>query len=217
VELIKISRIESIILNLEDIYTLREFEDSDPFRVLIRTILSQRTRDENTDAASAMLFSKYSTPEEIANAPTEEVEKLIKKSGFYHVKASRVREVSRIIHEDYNDTVPEDMAELLSLPGVGRKTANCVMVYGFHKDAIPVDVHVHRISNRIGLVTTGTPDETEEKLMKIVPKKFWLPLNDLFVQFGQTICKPIGPKHEICPIAEYCDYYKNMENNETGA
>lgn len=162
-----------------------------------------------------MLFSKYSTPEEIAKAPTEEVEKLIKKSGFYHVKASRVREVSRIIHEDYNDTVPEDMAELLSLPGVGRKTANCVLVYGFHKDAIPVDVHVHRISNRIGLVNTGTPDETEEKLMKIVPKKFWLPLNDLFVQFGQTICKPIGPKHEICPIAEYCDYYKNMENNET--
>jgi len=198
--------------NLEDIYTLREFEDSNPFRVLIRTILSQRTRDENTDAASAMLFSKYSTPETIANAPVEEVERLIKKSGFYHVKASRVREVSRIIHEDYNDTVPDDMAELLSLPGVGRKTANCVLVYGFHKDAIPVDVHVHRISNRIGLVNTKNPDETEEKLRKTVPKKYWLPLNDLFVQFGQSICKPIGPKHEICPIAEYCDYYQNMED-----
>ena len=210
--MIKISRIESIVENLEDIYTLREFEDSNPFRVLIRTILSQRTRDENTDAASAMLFSKYSTPETIANAPVEEVERLIKKSGFYHVKASRVREVSRIIHEDYNDTVPDDMAELLSLPGVGRKTANCVLVYGFHKDAIPVDVHVHRISNRIGLVNTKNPDETEEKLRKTVPKKYWLPLNDLFVQFGQSICKPIGPKHEICPIAEYCDYYQNMED-----
>ena len=197
---------------LEDIYTLRIFEDSDPFRVLIRTILSQRTRDENTDAASAMLFSKFSTPETISKAPVEEVEKLIKKSGFYHVKASRIMEVSRIIHEDYNDVVPEDMGELLSLPGVGRKTANCVLVYGFHKDAIPVDVHVHRISNRIGLVKTKNPDETEEELMKTVPKKYWLPLNDLFVQFGQTICRPIGPKHEICPIADYCDCYRNMKD-----
>jgi endonuclease-3 len=206
------SRIKSIVEKLEDIYTLRIFEDSDPFRVLIRTILSQRTRDENTDAASAMLFSKFSTPETISKAPVEEVEKLIKKSGFYHVKASRIMEVSRIIHEDYNDVVPEDMGELLSLPGVGRKTANCVLVYGFHKDAIPVDVHVHRISNRIGLVKTKNPDDTEEELMKTVPKKYWLPLNDLFVQFGQTICRPIGPKHEICPIADYCDCYKNMED-----
>ena len=211
-ELIIISRIKSIVEKLEDIYTLRIFEDSDPFRVLIRTILSQRTRDENTDAASAMLFSKFSTPETISKAPVEEVEKLIKKSGFYHVKASRIMEVSRIIHEDYNDVVPEDMGELLSLPGVGRKTANCVLVYGFHKDAIPVDVHVHRISNRIGLVKTKNPDETEEELMKTVPKKYWLPLNDLFVQFGQTICRPIGPKHEICPIADYCDCYRNMKD-----
>jgi endonuclease III len=206
-----ISRIKFIIENLEEIYELRIFEDSDPFRVLIRTILSQRTRDENTDAASALLFSKFSTAEAIAYAPVEDVETLIKKSGFYHVKARRVKEVSRIIHEEYNDVVPDDLKELLSLPGVGRKTANCVLVYGFHEDAIPVDVHVHRISNRIGLVNTQTPDETEEKLMKTVPKKYWLPLNDLFVQFGQSICRPIGPKHEICPIAEVCDYYKEME------
>ncbi|MGB9200349.1 endonuclease III domain-containing protein, partial [Methanobacterium sp.] len=142
--------IDFIIEKLEEIYTLRIFEDSDPFRVLIRTILSQRTRDENTDAASALLFSKFSTPETIAFAPVEEVKVLIKKSGFYHVKARRVKEVSRIIHEDYNDTVPDNLKELLSLPGVGRKTANCVLVYVFHEDAIPVDVHVHRISNRIG-------------------------------------------------------------------
>ena len=204
--------IDFIIKNLEEIYSLRIFEDSDPFRVLIRTILSQRTRDENTDAASALLFSKYSTPVAIAYAPVEEVEVLIKKSGFYHVKARRVKEVSRIIHEDYNDKVPDDLKELLSLPGVGRKTANCVLVYGFHEDAIPVDVHVHRISNRIGLVNTKNPDETELELMKVVPKKYWLPLNDLFVQFGQTICRPIGPKHEICPIAEVCDYYNEMES-----
>ena len=203
--------IDFIIEKLEEIYTLRIFEDSDPFRVLIRTILSQRTRDENTDAASALLFSKFSTPEAIAFAPVEEVEVLIKKSGFYHVKARRVKEVSRIIHEDYNDTVPDNLKELLSLPGVGRKTANCVLVYGFHEDAIPVDVHVHRISNRIGLVNTKNPDETELELMKVIPKKYWLPLNDLFVQFGQTICRPIGPKHEICPIAEVCDYYNEIQ------
>jgi endonuclease-3 len=202
--------IDFIIKKLEEIYFLRIFEDSDPFRVLIRTILSQRTRDENTDAASALLFSKFSTPVAIAFAPVEEVELLIKKSGFYHVKARRVREVSRIIHEDYNDIVPDNLKELLSLPGVGRKTANCVLVYGFHEDAIPVDVHVHRISNRIGLVKTKNPDETELELMKVVPKKYWLPLNDLFVQFGQTICRPIGPKHEICPIAEHCDYYHEI-------
>jgi endonuclease-3 len=202
--------IDFIIKKLEEIYSLRIFEDSDPFRVLIRTILSQRTRDENTDAASALLFSKFSTPVAIAFAPVEEVELLIKKSGFYHVKARRVREVSRIIHEDYNDIVPDNLKELLSLPGVGRKTANCVLVYGFHEDAIPVDVHVHRISNRIGLVKTKNPDETELELMKVVPKKYWLPLNDLFVQFGQTICRPIGPKHEICPIAEHCDYYHEI-------
>ena len=203
--------IDFIIEKLEEIYSLRIFEDSDPFRVLIRTILSQRTRDENTDAASALLFSKFSTPEAIAFAPVDEVELLIKKSGFYHVKARRVKEVSRIIHEDYNDVVPDNLKELLSLPGVGRKTANCVLVYGFHEDAIPVDVHVHRISNRIGLVNTKNPDETELELMKVVPKKYWLPLNDLFVQFGQTICRPIGPKHEICPIAEICDYYHEMQ------
>jgi len=204
--------IDLIIKNLEEIYSLRIFENSNPFRVLIRTILSQRTRDENTDAASELLFSKFSTPESIAYANVEDVELLIKKSGFYHVKARRVKEVSRIIHENYNDTVPDDLKELLSLPGVGRKTANCVLVYGFHEDAIPVDVHVHRISNRIGLVNTKNPDETEQELMKVVPKKYWLPLNDLFVQFGQTICRPIGPKHEICPIAEVCDYYNQMES-----
>ncbi len=208
-------RIKEIVESLGEIYTLRIFEDSDPFRVLIRTILSQRTRDENTDTASAMLFSKYSTPEAIAYAPVDKVEVLIKKSGFYHVKSRRVKEVSRIIHEKYNNVVPEDINELLSLPGVGRKTANCVLVYGFHKDAIPVDVHVHRISNRIGLVNTKTPDETEAELVKIVPKKYWLPLNDLLVQFGQTICRPIGPKHEICPIAELCDYCNQMEKDQS--
>jgi len=188
-------------------------ENPDPFRVLIRTILSQRTRDENTDQAAAALFGIYKTPEEIANAPDRKIEKLIKKAGFYRVKAKRVKEVSRIIHKDYNDIVPDDIEELLGLPGVGRKTANCVMVYGFRKNAIPVDVHVHRVSNRLGLVHTKNTDETEFKLAKIVPEKYWLDLNLKFVRFGQNICRPIGPRHEECPLNDLCDFYKEIKEN----
>jgi endonuclease-3 len=192
-------------------YVAEPVKNPNPFRVLITTILSQRTRDENTDQAAAALFAVYKTPREIANANTEEVEKLIKKAGFFRVKAKRVKEVSRIIHEDYDDVVPEDIEDLLGLPGVGRKTANCVIVYGFRKSAIPVDVHVHRISNRLGLVHTKNPDETEFELAKIVPESYWLDLNEKFVRFGQDICRPIGPKHEKCPINDLCDFYKEIK------
>lgn len=196
-------------------YVKKPIGKPNPFRVLITTILSQRTRDENTDEAAATLFAVYKTPEEIANAPTEEIEKLIKKAGFFRVKAQRVKETARIIHEDYNDVVPDDINELLALPGVGRKTANCVLVYGFRLDAIPVDVHVHRISNRLGLVKTKNPDETELELMKIVPKGYWLDLNESFVRFGQDICRPIGPKHDECPINDLCDFYKEMKKESS--
>jgi len=178
--------------------------------VLIRTILSQRTRDENTDQASALLFSKYNTPEEIANADLEELEKLIKKAGFFRVKSQRIKEVSRMVLDDYGGVVPDNIDDLLKLPGVGRKTANCVLVYGFQKPAIPVDVHVHRISNRIGLVNTKHPEQTEHELEKIIPRDYWIELNDLMVQFGQTICKLLNPLHEECPINDLCDCYLKM-------
>ncbi len=194
-----------------DSYVTRPPENPNPFRVLITTILSQRTRDENTDEAAAALFEVYRNPAEIAAAPTPQVERLIKKAGFYRVKAKRVKEVSRIIHEDYNDVVPDDIDELLALPGVGRKTANCVLVYGFRISAIPVDVHVHRISNRLGLVDTTSPEETEVELSRIVPPAYWLDLNERFVRFGQDICRPIGPKHEECTIKDLCDCYRDME------
>lgn len=211
--MIKIQKkIKDIMGRLEK-YVVEPAKNPNPFRVLITTILSQRTRDENTDEAAAALFSVYKTPEEIANAPTEEIEKLIKKAGFFRVKAKRVKEISRIIHEDYDDVVPCNINELLGLPGVGRKTANCVIVYGFRKNAIPVDVHVHRISNRLGLVDTKSPDETEFELAKIVPECYWLDLNEKFVRFGQDICRPIGPKHEECPIADLCDFYKEIQKN----
>ncbi|MGB9937136.1 MAG: endonuclease III domain-containing protein [Methanobacterium sp.] len=192
-------------------YVANPVKNPNPFRVLITTILSQRTRDENTDEAAATLFAVYKTPEEIANAPVEEIEKLIKKAGFFRVKAKRVKEVSRIIHENYEDAVPDDINELLALPGVGRKTANCVLVYGFRKNAIPVDVHVHRISNRLGLVDTKLPEQTELELAKIVPKSYWLDLNEKFVRFGQDICRPINPKHEECIINDLCDLYKEIK------
>lgn len=181
-----------------------------PFQVLIATVLSQRTRDENTAKAAEQLFSKYKTPKNIANAGIAQIEKLIKPSGFYRVKTGRIREISRILAEQYNSRVPKSLNELLKLPGVGRKTAGIVMCYGFGIPAsIPVDVHVNRISNRLGLVNTKTPEKTEIILMKIVPKRYWLDLNELFVRFGQLICRPVRPHCWECPITKYCDYYIN--------
>ncbi|MCE5213573.1 MAG: endonuclease III [Methanobacterium sp.] len=199
--------INKIMAVLEENYSLRVFEGRDPYRVLIRTILSQRTRDENTDQASKRLFSKYKNVKEVASADVVDLEELVRPAGFYHVKARRIKEVSQIILDEYQGIVPHTVEELLTLPGVGRKTANCLLVYGFGKPAICVDVHVHRISNRMGLVVTKNPDQTEVELMKIVPRKYWLEINDLLVQFGQTICKPISPLHEICPVSEFCKFY----------
>jgi endonuclease-3 len=199
-------RIEEIVKRLKDTYNIRVFEDRDPYRVLVRTILSQRTKDANTDQATAKLFSKYKNMEEIANAPIEDLEELVKSAGFYRVKSRRIKEVSNLLLDQYGGIVPDNMKELLELPGVGRKTANCVLVFAFQEPAIPVDTHVHRIPNRIGLVKTNSPEETEEELMKIVPRELWIDINDLMVQFGQTICKPIHPQCEQCPIADLCDY-----------
>ncbi len=206
-------RIDLVMESLMQKYDLRVFEGGDPYRVLIRTILSQRTRDENTDRASAQLFSQYHTMTEIANADPTQLEPLIRPAGFYRVKAQRIVEVSKKLLDEFKGQVPDDIKNLLKLPGVGRKTANCVLVYGFQKPAIPVDVHVHRISNRLGLVKTKTPEETEVELEKIVPKEYWIELNDLMVQFGQTICRPQSPRHEECPLQDICDYYQAIKNN----
>ena len=187
-----------------------EEEDSDPFRVLIATILSHRTRDEKTSEAAHNLFSVYGDAEKLAQGDLKRIQELIRPVGFYRVKAARVKEVSKIILERYSGNVPESLEQLLELPSVGRKTANCVLVYAFKKPAIPVDTHVHRISNRLGLVKTKTPEETEMKLRDVVNEKYWLDLNDIFVRFGQTICKPIGPRHEVCRLRNYCAYYQSL-------
>jgi len=204
------NKILTIIKLLEKDYPINFYSGKNPFNVLISTILSQRTRDENTLKASNKLFSKFPTAKKIANANLSAIKKLIKKSGFYNVKAKRIKEVSRILLNKYNGKVPHELDKLLKLPGVGRKTANCVLVYGFNIPAIPADTHVHRISNRLGIVKTKTPEQTEYELMKKVPKKYWININELFVKHGQTICSPIKPKCDKCVISSLCDFSKNL-------
>jgi endonuclease III len=182
-------------------------EDGDPFKILIGTILSARTRDEVTTAVIKALFSRFKNPDELSRANLSDIKKLIQKIGFYNVKASRLKEVSQLIIKKYNGEVPSNLDDLLTLPGVGRKTANCVLVYGFKKPAIPVDIHVHRISNRIGIVNTKNPEETENILQKSIDKKYWIRVNETFVTFGQNICLPIRPKCNVCQLTKMCKYY----------
>ena len=176
-----------------------------PFTTLISCILSLRTKDEITEKASVNLLEKYDTPEKIMELSEEKIAKLIYPVGFYKTKATRIKEISQILIDKYSSQVPKDFNELLKLNGVGKKTAAIVMVYG-HKtnDYIPVDVHVHVIANRLGWAITKNPDDTMDKLMKIVPKKYWYDLNELFVIFGQNICLTISPWCSKCPIEMFC-------------
>ena len=190
---------------------LHEAETEGPFSILIGTILSARTRDETTTKVVKNLLSHYKSAKALSNAKIKEIEKIIKPIGFYHVKARRIIDVASILNSKYNGKVPNDFEKLVDLPGVGRKTANCVLVYAFDQPAIPVDIHVHRISNRLGLVDTKTPEETEFALIKKIPKKYWLQINDTFVMYGQNICKPISPMCNICKIRKKCKYYKSKK------
>jgi endonuclease-3 len=183
----------------------------DPFKILISTILSARTRDENTRQATNALFSEYNTPDLIANADLDNLEELIHKAGFYRVKAQRIKEVSNIIMNKFNGTVPKDYKDLIKLPGVGPKTANCVLVYAFKLPAIPVDTHVHRISNRLQWVKTTKPEQTEEELKTKIPKDQWIRINRLFVRFGQETCLPNNPRCEECPLNQICPKDFSME------
>lgn len=182
-------------------------ETEDPFRVLISTILSQRTRDEMTDRASRQLFAKYDTPQAMAAADVGDLERLIRPVGFYRQKARQLRHVSRVLLERHGGQVPPSYEELIELPQVGPKTANCVLVYGFGEPRIPTDTHVHRVSNRLGLVRTKTPERTEQGLTRKVPKAYWLLVNELFIRFGKDVCRPIGPRCPQCSFTTFCRYY----------
>ena len=201
----KIKKIIPILKKQSGVTTLKGI-GGDPFKTLFSTIISQRLRDETTERVSRDLFKKYPNVRKLADARLKDLYVVLKSSGFYRVKAKRIKETAKMICDDFNCKVPNDFSKLCSLPGVGRKTANCVLVYAFQKPRIPVDTHVHRVSNRLGLVKTRNPDNTELELMKITPEKYWLYVNELFVIFGKTVCKPINPQCKECPILKYCVY-----------
>lgn len=179
-------------------------EDRDPFKILISCILSLRTQDKTTEEASQRLFRLARTPQAMSRLSAEKIQKAIYPVGFYRVKAQRIRELGKRIVEEYGGRVPGTIEELLQLKGVGRKTANLVVTLGYDKPGICVDTHVHRITNRWGLVKTKNPMQTEFVLRKILPVRYWKKLNGYLVAFGQGICKPISPLCSQCKINLYC-------------
>ncbi|SDC94274.1 endonuclease-3 [Desulfurella multipotens] len=204
-------QINKIIEILKEIYpSLQEpivtevAREGNPFFVLISTILSLRTKDKTTKEATQKLLSVAKTPNEMLKLTQEQIAKLIYPVGFYNVKAKNILEVCKILVEKYDSKVPDSIDDLLSLPNVGRKTANLVLSKGFNIPAICVDIHVHRISNRLGIVKTKTPVQTEFELMKVLPKQYWIEYNDLLVPFGQNICTPISPFCSKCKLSFIC-------------
>jgi endonuclease-3 len=174
------------------------------FQILIGTILSARSRDEMTERVCEELFRRFPTAARLAQARPREIEPILRLIGFYRQKAKFIIATAQIIVAKHAGRVPDTLDELLELPGVGRKVANCVLVYAFGKPAIAVDTHVHRIANRLGWVRTRTPDDTERELARFLPRRHWLTINELLVAHGKTICRPIGPKCAACPVARWC-------------
>jgi endonuclease III len=183
---------------------LVEAQTHDPFKILVTTILSARTKDETTTAVVKKLFKSVDKAVDFRRFSVEEIEKLIFPVGFYHQKAKYLKELPDALERLFQGAIPDEIDDLCRLPGVGRKTANLVRAIAFKKPAICVDVHVHRISNRLGYVNTSTPFETEMALREILPEQYWLNINSYLVAFGQNHCRPINPKCSTCPIYEYC-------------
>ncbi|MEW5897243.1 MAG: endonuclease III [Nanoarchaeota archaeon] len=175
-----------------------------PFQILAAAMLSSRTKDTTTLPVVKKLFAKYPHPHDFVGLDVQKLEKMLYGLGFYKIKAANLKKLSKIIVEQYKGDVPASLPELISLPGVGRKTANCVLAYAFNKPAIAVDVHVHRIANRLGWVKTDSPEKTEEELKKIIPREMWRKVNRLFVAHGQNLCFPLNPKCASCPVEKYC-------------
>jgi endonuclease-3 len=185
--------------------TLAEVERvRDPFRLLIACVISLRTKDAVTAEASARLFAAADSPAGVAALPEARIARLIFPAGFYNTKARQIREIARLIAAEHGGRVPAEREALLAFPGVGRKTANLVLGLGFGIPAICVDTHVHRISNRLGLVRTRTPEQTEAALEQVLPRRLWIDINDLLVTFGQTVCHPTSPRCSTCPLAARC-------------
>jgi endonuclease-3 len=186
------------------IVTFIAVQENDPFKVLISTILSARTKDQTTGEACKRLFKAAPDAASLAALSEKKIEKLIYPVGFYHTKAKNIRAAARALLEQHNAQVPATLEQLLTLPGVGRKTANLVLGEAFQTEAICVDTHVHRISNRLGLITTSTPAETEKALTTILPKTHWIRYNTYLVAHGQKVCKPISPLCTQCRVTSFC-------------
>ncbi len=176
-----------------------------PFHVLVSCVLSLRTKDAVTSEASARLFARAGTPEELLKIPGRQLERLIYPVGFYRTKARNLLMICRILVEKFGGRVPRDFDTLMTLPGVGRKTANLVVAKGFGIPAICVDTHVHRISNRLGWIETKNPEQTETELKKLLPERFWIEINDLLVPFGQKVCQPVSPWCSKCDLEKLCE------------
>lgn len=210
----KLSDLPHVVRRLKDDYHSHQApimelvaeQTSDPFRVLVGTILSARTKDACTAGACRRLFSKATTPEGLDALSEEEIRSLIYPVGFSATKARMLKKLPGVLRERFGGILPDDVESLCEMPGVGRKTANLVVALGFDKPAICVDVHVHRISNRFGLIKTETPFETEMTLRRILPVRYWKTWNSYLVAFGQTRCSPRNPKCQGCPVAQWCDY-----------
>ncbi|RJQ14461.1 MAG: endonuclease III [Nitrospiraceae bacterium] len=183
----------------------QSFRDRDPFKVLISCILSLRTQDRTTGAASERLFNLAPDVKTMSRLSVKTIEKTIYPVGFYKVKAGRIKELCNVLIKEYHAKVPDDLDELLKLKGVGRKIANLVITLGYQKPGICVDTHVHRITNRWGYVKTKTPEQTEFALRGKLPPKYWPEINGLLVAFGQGICRPISPLCSKCDINRYCE------------
>ena len=175
-----------------------------PYKILISTVISLRTKDKVTLEASLRLFKRASSPKQMLNLSPLEIEKLIYPAGFYKRKSVQIREISKILLEKYGGEVPKTTEELVQLPGVGRKTANLTLGLGYGIPALCVDTHVHRIANRMGWVKTKTPEKTEEALSAVLPEKYWIEINELLVIYGQTVCVPVSPKCSVCAFLSTC-------------
>ena len=205
--------VNKILDKLEEIYpdARCELEYSTPFELLIATILSAQCTDVRVNIVTRELFKKYNTPKQFANLSEEEIMAEIKTCGLYKSKSKKIKQASQMICDDYNGKVPDTLEELVKLPGVGRKTADVVLSNAFNQDAIAVDTHVFRVSNRIGIVKTKTPEKTEFALMEVIPNCRWSHSHHVLIFHGRRMCKARKPECSICPIKDDCDFYQGKE------
>ncbi len=200
-----ITLLEKEVVNYKvPIITLMSQRNKDPYQILVGTILSLRTKDETTAQASQRLFAKASNAKEMLSLTEEQISKLIYPVGFYRNKSKSIKQISNILIEKYDSKVPDELAALLEFPGVGRKTANLVLIEGFNKPGVCIDIHNYRILNRLGFLKTKSPDETEFLIRKNLPQQYWNKLNYILVAFGQNTCVPVSPKCSRCIIKDYC-------------